>query len=207
MNSICRTLVIAVLALVAASAHAADPMASGSNNPGFHPVLGMDLTFGGDTISTQSYTDGSSSSTRAGGVVQLGGGVAWNSADMPISAQFTINYHVDNKSASNGTIKFERFPIEGLVFYTGVPNWRFGGGVRFVQSPKFSDSYLGNSADFKNAIGGVVEAGYSFGPGSWVTLRYVSEKYEQTTYNGTSLNGSNKIDGSHFGVGYQYEFH
>jgi hypothetical protein len=204
-----RSALAAALSLAALSAHAAD-----ANDKNVHFLLKAGLTGGGDTITTIEYTDGTSDSIKAGGLVQLGGGVSWQSPELPVAVQLTANYQVtDSRAAKNGSAKFSRFPIEATVYYTGVQQWRFGAGVRSDLSPEYSghiDGVYSESMKFKNATGAIVEAGYSFAPRQWVNVRYVSEKLKATSYtnNGMSFNTNNlgKVDGSHFGVFYQFEF-
>lgn len=198
-----RAFVLTALTALAMSAHAQTTGAPA--NAGFHPVIGMDLTWGGEELMTVQYTDGSSTSLRSGGVLQVGGGFSWQSAEAPVSAQMTVNYHYDMANASNGSATFRRFPIEGLVFYTGTPNWRFGGGVRYVMSPRLSGGFSGvggAAVNFKNTWGAVAEVGYQASPNLWLSGRYVYEKYELDS----SLSDK-KIDGWHLGIGAQYEFH
>ena len=206
-QSVQRACAIAFFSTIALSAQA-DQLSGG-----LHPVLNAGLTFGGDTIATTYYSNGSSQDIKAGGLIQLGGGVLWQAIDFPLATQFTVNYHVDDTSASNGNATFDRVPIELTFFYTGVDKWRFGAGARFVQSPKYK-SHIDNVSDkqlnFKNTTGALVEAGYGFTPHMWVSLRYVSERYQPTTYteNGvtTDVSGTRSYDGSHVGLTFTYAF-
>ena len=99
-------------------------------------LFDLGITAGGDKLATVTFTDGTSTSIRAGGLVQLGAGLLWQPAGGPIAVQTTFNYHVDDVNASNGSLRFSRYPLEVLDFYTGVPRWRFGAGPRFVFSPR-----------------------------------------------------------------------
>jgi hypothetical protein len=180
---------------------------------GLHPVLSFGITGGGDTIATTKYSNGTSQDIKAGGLVQFGGGVLWQATDVPLATQFTVNYHVDDTTASNGSATFDRVPIELSLFYTGVDKWRFGGGVRFVQSPKYKghiDNVSDKSLNFKNTTGALIEAGYGFTPHMWLSLRFVSEKYQPTTYtnNGvtTDVSNTSSYDGSHIGLNFMYAF-
>ncbi|WP_148415288.1 hypothetical protein [Noviherbaspirillum massiliense] len=188
-------------------AHAADP------NPGVHFILTGGLTDGGDTILTARYRNGYSDNIKSGGLVQLGAGVLVQMKDVPLATSFTVNYHVDDASARNGSLRFERVPLELLAFYTGVERWRFGGGVRFVQSPKATSDVDDEkeTLKFKNTTGAVLEAGFGITPSAWINVRYVSEKYRPkrfTAANGvtTDVSGEPSIDGSHFGVNFLYQF-
>ncbi|HEY8100894.1 MAG TPA: hypothetical protein VIF82_09070 [Burkholderiaceae bacterium] len=202
-----RYLAITVLSALAM------PVQADQLSGGLHPVLNAGLTFGGDTIATTQYTNGTSEDIKAGGLIQLGGGVLWQATDLPLATQLTVNYHVDDTTASNGNATFDRVPIELAFFYTGVDKWRFGGGARFVQTPKYRshiDGVSDKALNFKNTTGALVEVGYGFTPHMWVNVRYVSERYKPTTFtnNGvtTDVSGSPSYDGSHVGVNFMYAF-
>lgn len=184
-----------------------------AKDAGVHFILTGGLTAGGDTIATAEYTNGTSNNLKGGGLVQLGGGILWQSASMPLATAFTVNYHVDNASGSNGDIRFSRIPLEAIAYYTGVEKWRFGAGVRLVQSPKLvaDINNVKETVKYKDATGVVVEAGYGITPNAWINVRYVAEKYRPNTFtaaNGQTFNISNatKDDGSHIGVNFLYQF-
>lgn len=184
-----------------------------ASDAGLHVILTGGLTAGGDTIATLNYTNGSSERVKGGRLLQVGGGVLWQAATMPVAASFTVNYHVDNASASNGKAQFDRVPLETLIYYTGIEKWRFGAGLRFVDSPKATYKVDRNKETlrFRDATGAIVEAGYAVAPNAWINVRYVSEEYEARSY--TAVDGqtyrlpdSIDFDGSHIGVNFLYQF-
>lgn len=207
-----KSILLAVAAtaftLAAASSQAAEP------SKGLQYVVNVGLTGGGDTIGTAQFTNGHTENIKAGALVQFGAGIIWQSTDFPMAAQFTANYQVaDTSAASNGSIKFSRIPLEAIAYYTGVEKWRMGAGARFVQSPRYKASIsgtAGESLDFKTSNGALVEIGYAVSPNAWLNFRFVSEKYQPTTYRvGSSnhdVNNAAKIDGSHVGVNFSYQF-
>jgi hypothetical protein len=152
-------------------------------------VAGMGLSVGGDNLATASYTNGSSQDIKAGGGVYFTGGVDYRVCP-EFSLQGTVNFHVDDTSATNGSIKFQRFPIELLGYYHVNPQWRFGGGVRYTTSPKLSSSgaAAGMNFTFDNAVSAVVEGEYFPSEKVGVKLRYVKEKFEATGYRSTNAN-------------------
>lgn len=171
------------------------------------------LTFGGDTLITTNYTNGRSYDTKAGGLVQMGGGVLWQPSKLPLALQATINFHSDGTIARNGDSSFTRFPLELIGFYLPHQDWRIGAGVRYVMSPEaeaHQDGYADTKLEYKDTTGFVVEAGYQAFSNGWVSLRYVSEEYEleSARYGNSSFNVSNvrKADGSHVGVFFSYNF-
>ena len=63
----------------------------------------------------------------------------------------------------NGSVKFQRFPIEIISYYHVNNEWRIGGGVRYTSGAKLSSSGAasGLNITLDNAVSGVVEAEYS----------------------------------------------
>lgn len=161
------------------------------------------LTYGGEKLATATFTNGETASIRSGGLVQLGAGIGWQPADLPVALQATVSYHVDNVSARNGDLRFSRYPVEVLAYYTGVSNWRFGAGPRFVNEAKLVIDVPGTdmTTRFKNTVGGVAEIGYRIGRVGWVNARYTAENYTAKSVNGTAVNAT-AISGDHAGVNF-----
>jgi len=176
-------------------------------------VVSGGMTYGGDTLVTTNYTDGTSYDIRAGNLFQFGAGVLWQAPDQPFSVQATVNYHFDRNNAQNGDARFERTPIELLAFYNGVPKWRFGGGLRWSLSPTVSAHVDGGddvTIHFKDAIGGVIEAGYKVAKAAWINARVGIEQYQAKdfTRNGQTYDasGADKTNGTHFGINLTWGF-
>lgn len=212
IKSASRFLAIAALSTCAMSVQAKE-VKSPSLGSGFHFLLNAGITGGGDKIGTVTYTNGTSQDITAGGLFHFGGGVLWQAPDTPLALEATVNYHVDDTNASNGSVSFTRIPVEAIAYYTGLPRWRFGAGARFVSSPEYKSEITGISnrtLKFKNTVGAIVQVGYGFTPHAWVNVRYVVEKYQPTTYtnNGVTSDVSNtpSFNGSHAGVNFTYAF-
>lgn len=176
-------------------------------SPGLHFALTAGLTGGGDEIVTVQYSNHSSRDIRAGNLIELGAGVLYQSPDAPISAQLTANYHFDYVPAKNGNASFDRYPIEGIVYYTGVSNWRLGAGLRLTLNPtaKYSfDNGDNFKATFDNTVGYLVEVGYAVTPQLWINLRGVHENYRvnHSSVNGVDTTPADKQDihGDHIGI-------
>lgn len=164
-------------------------------------VVGAGLTFGGDKLVTAKFSDGSSVNIRAGKFLQLLGGIDYR-VNEQFSFQGTVGFHVDDTpQASNGSVKFQRFPMEVLAYFHPNAQWRIGGGARYAASPKLSGSGFGAGANysFKSTAGGIVEAEYFYGDRAGLKLRYVSEKY-------TVDQSGEKVSGNHFGILANYYF-
>jgi hypothetical protein len=190
----------------ATAAHAQQPDSE------FHFLLSGGLTAGGDNMATVQYTNGDKASLHAGGLVNFGLGVLWQSGDMPVAVSGTVNYQVDRANGSNGDVRFSRVPVEILAYYTGVEKWRMGGGVRRIGSPKFTYDVSSTkwSTSFDASTGIVLEAGYNVSENGWLNFRLVSERFKPKSYTSGSvtvpLSGAEKVDGSHFGINFLYQF-
>ena len=170
------------------------PVAQVAQTKQAHFLLGTGVTFGGDKLATAEYQNGGSIDIRAGSMIAVVAGVDYR-VTPEFSLQATFAYHFDNASASNGDIRFERFPIEVIAYYQTAPKWRVGAGARYISSPKLKSSGAADIGDysFNNTVGAVIEAEYMISPKVGIKMRYVNEKYE--------IDGrADKFDGSHAGL-------
>jgi hypothetical protein len=197
MKKIISALALATVSLGAAQAQTVAQPAEAKQ---MRFLVGMGLTFGGDQLATAHYTDGVERSIRAGSMIALNAGVDYR-VTPEFSFQGTFGYHVDNASADNGGMRFERFPIELLAYYHVSPTWRLGGGARYVTSAKFKSGGAGDVGDyeFDNTLSPVVEAEYLMSAHWGFKVRLVSEKFTE------KVSGA-KIDGSHIGFLANYYF-
>lgn len=167
------------------------------------PVAGLGITYGGDTVADVPYTNGDRAKVRSGGLIALNGGLEVRFTDL-VSAQALIGYHVDNASADNGEVRFERFPIE-LLGHFRLTDWlRVGGGGRYTQAKlRVSGDAIGyaSTTDYEQNVGGVVEAEYFPMRTLGIKARYVSEKFKP------KRGGGSTVDGNHFGVYINYYFY
>lgn len=188
-------LLLAVLAASAAQAQAPAPR-------DLRFAFDLGVTGGGDRLATAEFDDGSSESIRAGGLLQFGFGALWQPAHGPLALQATFNYHTDDVSAANGTLRFSRYPIEVLGYYTGVARFRFGAGPRFVFNPRLKVDVPGDNSKivFEDTIGAVVEAGYQVAPYMWVNLRFTGETYKIKSINGSSVTADSEVSGNSIGA-------
>lgn len=176
--------------------------------PGFHVTMNVGMTYGGDTIGTVKFTDGSTKNLKAGALLQFGLGGLYQFEDKPLALMLSANYHFDTVNAKNGSASFDRFPIEALAYYTGKEKFRFGGGMRIVNGAELSTDIGGSDKyTFDTTKGLVAEIGYQLDPHGWLNFRFVSEKYQAKTHNGvTPATNYAPTDGSHMGVNFTYEF-
>ncbi|HYJ97243.1 MAG TPA: outer membrane beta-barrel protein [Burkholderiaceae bacterium] len=155
-------------------------------------VLGLGLTGGGDTLATVVYTDGSTDNIKSGGLVHVFGGAEFRLGPQ-VTMQATVGYHVDETNGnSDGSLRFSRYPIELLGHYHVAPQFKLGGGARFVNNAKIDSSGVlsGARIDFDNTVGGVIEGEWMVTPFIGLKLRYVSERYKS---------GAVSVDANHGG--------
>jgi hypothetical protein len=188
-----------VIALALAAATLGNAQAQQTQHQAAEPqrlfgVVGAGLTYGGDRLATATYTDGGSVTLHAGSLLALLAGVDFR-VNKDFSMQGTVGFHVDDAGAKNGSIKFQRFPIELLAYYHPNAQWRVGAGARYASSPKLKGSGVGSGVygKFDNAVGAIVEAEYFYSERMGVKMRVVSEKYK-FAYTGES------VDGNHVGL-------
>lgn len=199
IGTVVRSALSAALLVAAGGALAQAPQQN------FRFGLMAGLTGGGDTLATVQFTNGDSENLKAGGLVHLAAGVVWQPAQVPFGAHVMVGYHVDDITADNGTLRFSRYPIEVMGFWTGAAPLRLGVGARFVNSPKVVIDIDGGSnttVSYKNTVGTVLEVGYQPTRNLWVSLRGTFEDYEAKTQNvgGATIVPTGKTSGNSVGV-------
>ncbi len=195
------TLCLALAAAPWAVAQPAFPPAQGVAVPAlspWRPLLGVSATTGGDTLVSVAYTDGTRQNVKSGGLVHLFGGVEYDTGAVVVQA--TLGYHTDDTNASNGSVKFSRYPVELLGLWKAPGAWRVGGGVRKALGARVSSSGAARpgvgGARFGSELGVVLQGEYVFGDGS-VFLRQVRERYTVDR---------RTVDGDHVGIGVAFRF-
>lgn len=192
-------LVMAFASLGAQAQTASTPANNGSLS--VKAVIGFGASFGGDSIASAQYTNGNNVNIRAGEVVTFKGGAEF-ALSPSWTLQTTIGWHFAKANANNGNVTFQRYPLEGIVFYQAAPNFRMGLGLRKSLNASLSASGLGTqyatSQDYSSKLAGVAEGEFLMGPHFGITLRAVSENFKRT--DGSTVNGS------HGGIGFNYYF-
>ncbi len=195
--STCTALTLAAAAALAPTlAHAA---ADDSGVGALHPILGAAITAGGDNLATVRFTNGDSRDLDAGGLISIYAGAEWRENGSPFAVQGTVGYHFNSVGGRNGSIRFERFPIELLALWSVTPHVRLGAGARYAAGARMTGSGAADigSVDFTAEVAPVVMGEWLITPHDGVQLRYVHETYK---VDGVSF------DGSHVGVGYNHYF-
>jgi hypothetical protein len=164
------------------------------------PVLKAGLDFGGDTLVTVTFSDGSRESIDANDGLFFGGGVSIRNEAKTVETEVTLTYKVWDVTGSNGDIEFRRLPVDALVFYL-TDKWRLGGGVTYHLNPKLDGSGVASGVDvtYKNAIGLLLAAEYRVSEQFAFGLRYTNIEYEPKA-------GGNTDKGNGFGLTGSFRF-
>jgi hypothetical protein len=164
------------------------------------PVLGLLLTGGGETLAQGYYDDGSTWEVNSGGLLHVFAGAEFHQPDSPVSVQINLGYQVDDTTASNGSVRFSRYPAEGLILWQPQDWFRAGVGFRKTLGARLSSTGVASGVgnyNFNSQLGMVVQGEYLVSQNFSLILRWVSERYE--------VNGA-EIDGSHVGAGLSVRF-
>ena len=137
-------LLAAMMSLTALTAQAAE----------YKGVVGIGLDFGGDTLATAVYTDGSTTDVKANQGLTFNGGVVF--VNGPYETQATIGYKFGGPTAKNGSITWDVIPVELIQFYR-TSMIRMGLGINYQINPKLEIDVPGSptngSYKFDNALG------------------------------------------------------
>ena len=132
-------------------------------------MLKVGFDFGGDTLATVRFTDGSTQSIKGNQGYYFGAGASILLTDSKdVEVEGTVSYKEDSVTASNGEVIFSRVPIDVLAFYRFPEHFRVGGGLTYHVNPKLTGSgVVGNvNIGFDNALGLVLQAEYLLPPWS-----------------------------------------
>ena len=96
--------------------------------------------------------------------------------------EVSLNYKFATIAAQNGDIDWKVVPLDALAFYR-IPNWRFGGGLTYHMNPSLKGSGVagGLQADYKDALGFVLQGDFMFGQKIKLGLRYTAVQYKAET--------------------------
>ena len=153
-------------------------------------VLTFGADFGGETLATIQYSDGSTSSLKTGNGLSAAVGGIWGLNELwTLQATVGLKY-ATTQEASNQSADFSRTVLEAIGFYNFPDqNMRAGGGLAYHMSPKVdaSGAVLNGSINFDSALGYLVEWDYvqkGNSPALLAGLRYTLMKYSA---NGSSV--------------------
>jgi len=162
-------LVLMVVAAVPVASLAAD----------VRPVGRIGFDFGGDNLVTAQFANGSSESIKANELLYLAAGASIITDSKDMEVEVTVGYKFKNISASNGDLKWTRFPVDALVFYR-MPKFRVGGGLTYHLNPKLSGSGIASNVNgsFDDSLGYLLQADYLVTQKVNVGVRYTILDYK-----------------------------
>lgn len=187
-----KSLLVLGAALVASgAAQAAD----------IRPLFNAGFDFGGDTMVSAVFTDGSTETIKANEGVYLGGGAAIITDARDWEFHVTLGYKFTMIDATNGDVEWTRFPLEVLAFYR-FQKARLGGGLAYHLNPKLEGSGVvgGLNVEFKNAAGAVLQADWLVTDALALGIRYTALEYDAKG----PFTGSAKSNG--VGVSFSWRF-
>lgn len=146
------------------------------------PVLKLGYDFGGDTLATAVFSDGSTKSIKANEGLFMGIGASILNDAGNLEGELSVSYKFQTIDANNGSLQFTLFPLDALVFYRQY-QFRVGGGLTYHVSPQVegSGAASGLNVKYKNALGAILQGDYLFGRTVAVGLRYTMLEYEATS--------------------------
>lgn len=164
---------------------------------------GVSVGGGGDPWQVAKSANGNAVTVQGGGKVSIGAGAYWAPSAYPVGVQATVNYAYNGGAGLSGDAKFERVPLEGMVYYTGLKTVRFGVGVDYILSPEVKADYDGSEHDikFKNTTSTVFEIGYLVLPKLWLNMRLSS-----ATFKPKDSGNAQQADVTELGVNVSYQF-
>lgn len=163
-------------------------------------VASVGVSVGGDKLADVSYVNSSSTDTlSAGGGAYLNVGVSYQFTP-EWALQATVGLHSDGIEASNGSVDFDRYPVEVMGLYALNHRWNLGLGLR-ASGAKFKSqgdaAFLGQHK-FDNSMGPVLELQYLLDVSQayrvGIAGRYVVQKFKSSSWGGS-------VKGDHAGVG------
>lgn len=164
-------------------------------------LIRMALDVGGEELAKVQWSDGSTSTVKAGQLATFEGGVLFN-PDAKWSVEATIGYKFDKVNGSNGSITFSRIPLTVLG---GVGNGthRFGVGPTLHLSTSFECDATGITgcpftADYGTNVGAVLQ--YAFRSGARGASSWGLDAGARITLIGYKASGLPDLDGNAVGL-------
>ena len=165
------------------------------------PLFNAGFDFGGDTMVTALFGDGSTETIKANEGVYLGGGAAIITDARDWEFHVTLAYKFTMIDATNGDVEWTRFPLEALAFYR-LQKVRLGGGLAYHLSPKLEGSGVvgGLNVKFKDAAGAVLQADWLVTDALALGIRYTAIEYDAKD----AFAGSAKSNGVGFSFSWRF---
>jgi len=168
-------------------------------------LFGFGFDFGGDTIDSFQSGSGDTETIKANEGIYIYGGVIYN-LNEKLEVQTTIGYKFESLNATNGDVRFDRAPLE-LLLFTRKDQHRFGGGVTYHTGVEYECELTGScnfTVDLDDALGFIIEYDYLLSSKNFkydfsLGVRYTNIEYEVDPFNFT-------IDANGLGINTQIFF-
>lgn len=147
------------------------------------PMVKTGYDFGGETLATVVYTDGTTRSIKSNEGLFFGGGASILNEAKTIEAEIALTYKIARINATNGDLDWTRMPLDVLVFYR-MPRIRVGGGLTYHMNPEVEGSGVARNVNlqFDNAFGVILQADWLIMDRKTLTmalgLRYTNIEYK-----------------------------
>ena len=153
----------------------------------FRGLVRAGFDFGGDTLEVVAFADGTTETIKANEGFYISGGAAYIPETWNLETEVTLGWKYTGVTASNGELKFTRFPLEALVFYP----WEFvrvGGGLAYHINPTLdrSGAVSGSDEDYDNAAGAIAQIDYRPSDNLTLGLRYTLLEYSRAGGNSSA---------------------
>lgn len=167
----------------------------------FKGILAIGGDFGGDTVGTVVYKDGSTTEATVNNGLALNVGAV--RIDGPLETQATVGYKFGGPNAKDGSITWNAIPVELIEFYR-VSAVRMGLGFSYNINPRLEINVLGTrqTYNFDNALGIVAQIDWEPAKQSYnIALRYTVIQYKQS-----GVSNAQEIGGNMVGIYVNYYF-
>jgi len=157
--------------------------ATGSQAAEVRPMVKVGFDFGGETLATVVFTNGSTKSIKSNEGLFIGGGASIFNEARDIETEVALTYKIARISAINAELEWTRVPLDVLVFYR-MPRFRAGGGLTYHMNPEVSGSGAARNVNlqFDNALGLLLQADWLIIDRKTLTmalgLRYTNIEYK-----------------------------
>ncbi|HEU0013319.1 MAG TPA: hypothetical protein VFQ45_06520 [Longimicrobium sp.] len=188
MRRIHRLAVVAALAAAPAAAQTLEVPAPAEAPPrparlvkAFFEAVGE---FGGETVATVGFEDGSTQDVNTGqGLTVSGGAIVRPSAGSPLALRGSVGFKFVGTKADNANIFLTRIPVEIVASYDLPSDLWVGAGYTRHTFTKFHGDEFGPDLAFEDGNGATVEFGWR-----WIGVSYTSMRY--TDEHGAEYNAS-----------------